>query len=89
MRVIKYLRQEAGFTGSAMARAMGTTQPAFSAWENGKGTMPEHRREIALELLRADYPALEFEDLEKEMGAVRKAHVRIGGYRVGYRRTGR
>jgi len=48
MRVIKYLRLEAGLAQGELAAAIGTTQPALSAWENGKGTMPEARQKAAL-----------------------------------------
>ena len=52
MKTIKYLRMTAGQSQRELAARMGTTQPALSAWENGRGTMPEARRGLALESLR-------------------------------------
>lgn len=52
MKLVKYLRLEAGIGQGELARVMGTTQPALSAWENGKGTMPEARRKSAFKALR-------------------------------------
>lgn len=70
MKLIKYLRLEAGIGQGELARLMGTTQPALSAWENGKGTMPEERRRTALKELSAAASGLRhirLEDLDEEL----------------------
>jgi transcriptional regulator with XRE-family HTH domain len=54
MRTIKFLRIEAGLTQREMAEAMGISQPAFSNWENGKGTMTEARQRLALAVLELE-----------------------------------
>lgn len=71
MRTVKYIRQDAGLTGSAVAQAIGATQPGYSAWENGKGTMAEHRREALLAILQdLGYAALTLPDLEQPVERV-------------------
>lgn len=74
MKTIKYLRMAAKLRQSALAELMGTTQPALSAWENGRGTMPEARRRVALaalqERLGGLYPRLELADLDEPWDAV-------------------
>lgn len=80
MRTIKYIRLDAGLTGTAMAAAIGATQPGFSAWENGKGTMAEHRREALHEILvDLGYVNLRLEDLEQPVEKVAKRRLQRFG----------
>ena len=52
MRMIKYLRQEAGIGQAELAALIGTTQPAVADWENGKRTMKRDRMKVAVAHLR-------------------------------------
>lgn len=71
MRTAKYIRLEAGLTGTHVAREIGATQPGYSAWENGRGTLALFRRKALLRLLRKHgYRKLTLGDLELEMTAI-------------------
>lgn len=79
MRTAKYVRLDAGLTGTAVALAIGATQPGYSAWENGKGTLAEHRREALLDIMRdLGYARLRLEDLESPVERVAKRRLRRG-----------
>lgn len=52
MRMIKYLRQEAGMGQGELAILIGTTQPAVADWENGKRAMKRERIKVAAAHLR-------------------------------------
>jgi transcriptional regulator with XRE-family HTH domain len=58
MKVVKYLRQEAGLSQRELAEYLGTAQPRIADWENGKTTMPLARRRDAAQLLRLRLPKL-------------------------------
>lgn len=80
MRTAKYVRLDAGLTGTALAAAIGATQPGYSAWENGKGTMAEHRRDALLKILMdLGYTGLLFDDLERDASQVAKRRLRRYG----------
>lgn len=52
MRMIKYLRQEAGIGQAELAALIGTTQPAIADWEAGKRNMRRDRMKVAVAHLR-------------------------------------